>query len=255
MSKRDFVTDYGGGNYGRRSCGKTFKSAESTRSMRCNDCRTLRYCTNKELHRATQPRCLACGGSLTETAASHDRHIGKPPPRPAPTGIKCKGCGRRHADLATHQAHLSKHQECRDYYRLYAVEEGLYDPESAPPTPKATPTRQAAPAIHRLPFYCSCVDWDEKDVATLNYLNTHEETIERLVFQLHVQSEARDELEAQLGYVTGRGPRPGLRMKHDPHVSYHRCAGVYFLRWSAIEYVFGTAEDLARVRALAQGET
>lgn len=97
---------------------------------------------------------------------------------------------------------------------------------------------------HRIPtnpkglgFLCNCVDWPKAHVADLTRLCDNARSITRETFTRNVSLTDLRALERQLGYIKGRS------MAQDYHVTYHSGrlfrAHVYFLRWSAIEYVFG----------------
>ena len=92
-------------------------------------------------------------------------------------------------------------------------------------------------------FYKSCVDWPDKDIhepgGLVDMLNNNM-TISRRTFLMHVPKRQLVALEERLGYA--KHWQQGLTMAGDWHVTYHRSKWhyewVYYLRHSAIEYVF-----------------
>lgn len=95
----------------------------------------------------------------------------------------------------------------------------------------------------RLPYYCNCVSWPQKDVhADGGLISMIENAIDitRKTFLKHVDPCALKWAEQALGYEDH--PKRGLTMAGDYHVSYHRSKlhgkVVYYFRHSSIEYVF-----------------
>ena len=89
----------------------------------------------------------------------------------------------------------------------------------------------------------SCVSWPQHDVSAeggLSDMVDLSRDVSRSTFLKHVDQTDLHELEACLGY--SRSPRQGMTMADDYHVSYHRSKlhgdTVYYLKHSAIEYVF-----------------
>jgi len=92
-------------------------------------------------------------------------------------------------------------------------------------------------------FYCSCVNWPREDVSAAGGLCdmiNHARMISRRTFLANVEPDSYRELETDLGYA--RNSRSGLSMARDWAVSYHKSKlhgeTVYYIRHSAIEYVF-----------------
>lgn len=90
-------------------------------------------------------------------------------------------------------------------------------------------------------FQFSCVT--APDLGVLRFIIEHARPIKRQAFTRNVDSLSRQEVERDLGYATPAFPRDGLRMADDWHVGYHRSRlpdrrPVYYLVWSAFEYVF-----------------
>jgi len=92
--------------------------------------------------------------------------------------------------------------------------------------------------MKRYRFYSDCVSWPRDDVPALSDMVHSARLISRRTFLRHVDQRDREDLERELGY----GRWPDLSMARDVHVSYHRSTlhgqAVYFVTWSAIEYVF-----------------
>jgi hypothetical protein len=70
-----FISDYGGNNR-RRPKGRAVDK-DTMRSYRCRECGKGRFITKAELARAAAQKCLTCGGTLLETAASLKRNTTK----------------------------------------------------------------------------------------------------------------------------------------------------------------------------------
>lgn len=94
-----------------------------------------------------------------------------------------------------------------------------------------------------LKYMNSCVNWPQHDVSAeggLSDMVDQSRDVSRSTFLKYVDQTDLHELEAALGYT--RSPKQGLTMADDYHVSYHRSKlhdeTVYFLKHSAIEYVF-----------------
>lgn len=126
MGKKPTLSDYGSSKYPRRR--KKSKIKSNVLSFRCCDCQTVRYVLPRELIRAARPRCLACGGPLEETAASHERHLEKMEAvramrtgdrRPAQTRVKnpvCRSCGAMYPSTSSLAGHLRRNASCRQSY-------------------------------------------------------------------------------------------------------------------------------------------
>lgn len=88
-------------------------------------------------------------------------------------------------------------------------------------------------------FYHSCVNWPG-DVDELRACIDAAKEITRETFKRKVDRKQREELEASLGYVKHKSR--GLTIADDWHVKYFRSKlegeWVYYLRYSAIEYIF-----------------
>lgn len=92
-------------------------------------------------------------------------------------------------------------------------------------------------------YYKSCVDFTPTEAnrphGLLEMIDKNLE-ITRRTFVKHVNPHDLESLEEQLGYE--RYSKRGLTMAKDGHVSYHRSVlnnqTVYYLRQSAIEYIF-----------------
>lgn len=97
--------------------------------------------------------------------------------------------------------------------------------------------------MSELNYLNNCVGWPRDDVSAeggLSDMIDRALDITRSTFLKHVNRESLHELETNLGY--DKHPKQGLTMAGDYHVSYHRSKlhgeTVYFLKHSAIEYVF-----------------
>jgi hypothetical protein len=129
--RRSIMRDYGGDNW-KRGNGAGVARKGNTYSYRCRDCKRLRYLLKRDLSRAAMPRCLHCGGPLTETEPSHERRLDteqaiaearnvgdtelvQPPLRFIGTK-KCWGCGFTHATPQQLTIHLLNEQFCRSEY-------------------------------------------------------------------------------------------------------------------------------------------
>lgn len=121
MRKTPNVNDYGGYAYGRRR--STARTKDTTISMRCTDCGKLRYVTQRELDRAARPRCIGCGGPITEISVSRERReVDDTPLYRQPTG-RCFACGaslgmvaqKIPLELATHLS-SPDHTDCAAEY-------------------------------------------------------------------------------------------------------------------------------------------
>lgn len=95
-----------------------------------------------------------------------------------------------------------------------------------------------------LSYQNNCVNWPADDVHVqggLVDMIDNSVDISRRTFLKHVDRENLQELEASLGYE--KHPKRGLTMAGDYHVTYHRSKHhdqtVYYVKHSAIEYVFG----------------
>lgn len=92
-------------------------------------------------------------------------------------------------------------------------------------------------------YWKCCVDfWDIEALCTMIYDSIE---ITRATFLKHVDRQDLEDLEASLGYF--RHPRQGLTCAGDYHVRYHRSVykgrRVYYMRQSAIEYIFRNEES------------
>ena len=90
-------------------------------------------------------------------------------------------------------------------------------------------------------FYSNCVGWPHP-VGPLMYLVENARPITRKTFLQHVDREDLREIEERLGYE--HHPRCGLTMSGDHCVSYYRSCGIYYFRWSAIEHIFATEDQI-----------
>lgn len=97
--------------------------------------------------------------------------------------------------------------------------------------------------MSKLTYHNNCVGWPKHDVHAeggLCEMIDRAIDITRNTFLKHVNREGLQNLEESLGY--DKHPKQGLTMAGDFHVSYHRSKlhgeTVYFLKHSAIEYVF-----------------
>jgi hypothetical protein len=93
-------------------------------------------------------------------------------------------------------------------------------------------------------FYHSCVGWPESDVHAeggLIDMIDQNQAVTRRTFLKNVDRKDEAELERAFGYAP-HDPTASLRMSKDWAVSYHRSKlhgkTVYYIRHSAIEYVF-----------------
>lgn len=89
----------------------------------------------------------------------------------------------------------------------------------------------------------NCVGWPRDDVDAeggLSEMIDRAIEITRRTFRKHISNQSLAEIEESLGFE--QHPKQGLTMAGDFHVSYHRSKlhgkVVYYLRHSAIEYVF-----------------
>lgn len=94
-----------------------------------------------------------------------------------------------------------------------------------------------------LVYHNNCVNWPAQDVHAEGGLVDMIDSsldVSRKTFLKHVDRESLQNLEVELGYEMH--PKQGLTMAGDFHVSYHRSRlhgeTVYYLKHSAIEYVF-----------------
>ena len=94
-----------------------------------------------------------------------------------------------------------------------------------------------------LTYHNNCVNWPATDVHAEGGLVDMIDSsldVSRKTFLQHVDRESLQDLEEQLGYE--KHPKQGLTMAGDYCVSYHRSKlhgeTVYYLKHSAIEYVF-----------------
>ena len=94
-----------------------------------------------------------------------------------------------------------------------------------------------------LKYHNNCVNWPAQDVHAGGGLGDMIDSsldVSRKTFLQHVDRESLHNLEETLGYE--KHPKQGLTMAGDLHVSYHRSKlhgeTVYYLKHSAIEYVF-----------------
>jgi len=92
-------------------------------------------------------------------------------------------------------------------------------------------------------YYCSCVNWPKDDISALGGLKDMIDaahTISRKTFYQRIDYDELADFERRLGYA--RHWKRGLTMSHDYHVTYHKSRlhgkPVYFIKHSAIEYVF-----------------
>ena len=130
--KSPSTKDYGGYCYDRGRRLRTKLGVGSTISMRCDECKTLRYVAPLEMRRTAQPRCLRCGGHLNmcNSEAKRTRHERKPVYRPV--GVKCKVCGSKFTDAGMLADHLAKPESscrseyCREHYVKHRPNVGIY---------------------------------------------------------------------------------------------------------------------------------
>ena len=92
-------------------------------------------------------------------------------------------------------------------------------------------------------YYCSCVNWDSKDVNAnggLSDMIDNSVCITRSTFLKHINRDELYDLEREMGYE--RFARRGLTMANDYAVSYHKSKlhgnTAYYFSHSRIEYVF-----------------
>ena len=95
-------------------------------------------------------------------------------------------------------------------------------------------------------YWRNCVDWPRHDAREgLQSVIDNSIDITRKTFLSHVHRRDRVELEKNLGYETNY--KCGLTIASDWAVTYHRSEihgkKVYYLRHSAIEYVFARLKD------------
>lgn len=96
----------------------------------------------------------------------------------------------------------------------------------------------------KLKYYTNCVNWPQNDVHAevgLCDMISEERNVSRRTFLQHVDRDDERDIERQFGYAP-HDRSAVLRMSKDYHVSYHRSRlhgkRVYFIKHSAIEYVF-----------------
>lgn len=92
----------------------------------------------------------------------------------------------------------------------------------------------------RAVYFCDCVGWNPRDVdAGLVPMIRTNRRVSFRTFCLRTDPESRGEVFRALGYRRGKGE---LKIQDDFCVSFHRStlhgARVYYVRHSAIEYVF-----------------
>lgn len=112
MKKAPFIDDYGGNSYGGRR--RTRAGSGSHQSFRCRDCQKIRYVHRRELARAAQPRCLACGGTLEETESEQKRHK-QERKQVIERQFRCRICGVAMGPFCNDSTmrHLMSSGECR----------------------------------------------------------------------------------------------------------------------------------------------
>lgn len=105
-------------------------------------------------------------------------------------------------------------------------------------------------ARERLEYLNCCVNWPRADVHApggLCDMIRGNRQVTRATFRRRVDRRAREGVEAALGYAP-HCPGAVLTMRRDFHVSYHRSRlhgrVCYYIRHSAIEYVFAAPEVL-----------
>jgi hypothetical protein len=111
--------DYGGFAYDRGKRKRTKVGVGSTVSMRCDDCKHVRYVAPMELRRAAQARCLRCGGHLSMCDSEAKRTRAERAPLERKVGPKCKACGAKFAHVPGLVDHLTSAaaSACRFEYR------------------------------------------------------------------------------------------------------------------------------------------
>lgn len=95
--------------------------------------------------------------------------------------------------------------------------------------------------MDRLKYYSCCVDYP--DVDELNHIVDNSREISYRTFRSHVDSENFNTIKEKLGYTNQLRKNCNLTLQNDYAVSFHKSRTpegkpVYFLRHSAIEYVF-----------------
>lgn len=93
----------------------------------------------------------------------------------------------------------------------------------------------------RLKFYSNCVNYP--DVDELNHIIDVNRDITYKTFRGHVDTESFNEVKECLGYTAELRKNCSLTLENDYAVSFHKSKTpegktVYYLRHSAIEYVF-----------------
>lgn len=94
-----------------------------------------------------------------------------------------------------------------------------------------------------LTYFSNCVAWPTDDVhadgGLCDMIDVAQE-VTRRTFLKHIDRFELQNIEQKLGYM--KHPKQGLTMAGDFHVAYYRSVlhgeTVYFLKHSAIEYVF-----------------
>jgi len=91
-------------------------------------------------------------------------------------------------------------------------------------------------------YYNNRVNWDRNTLEDLQQIIDSSKPVSRDYFTHKVDRDDRIALELNLGYVVNPGRGKGLTMTRDYNVTYHksniRGTDVYYLRHSAIEYIF-----------------
>ncbi len=95
----------------------------------------------------------------------------------------------------------------------------------------------------KLPFFSDCVHWPASRLETLSLLCEHGKEITKGSFLRHV------ELEHCNADFFGGHLRDVLK---DWYTRFYSYKGVYWFEWSAIEYVFATADQLDTLAAAAE---
>jgi hypothetical protein len=100
--------------------------------------------------------------------------------------------------------------------------------------------------MEKLVYLNNCVNWPKDDVhADGGLCDMIGEAVQvtRDTFLRHVDRRSREDLERELGYAP-HNPEAVLTMRRDGCVSYWRSRlhgrTVYYIHWSAIEYVFAS---------------
>jgi len=100
------------------------------------------------------------------------------------------------------------------------------------------------------PWRCwkSCPEMEGPEVALLDAMIERERDITYRTFLRVVGLDAVRQFSATHGYVMDRRHDHGTTLKHDWHVGYYRSVWgaelVYFIRWSAMEFIFRRASRI-----------